>query len=1204
MSSLRLALKQSLENSILTNISSKSSKGKSLYQHPSATSSTFGLSDKELRRRQQLENKSDSDDDDSGDDDDDDSPLRGKRKKGKGKKKIRSNKGGGGGGERNLKKKDHRRRKENKGMRREELSRRIIADGGTEIRVGGGEGSGVGFKGSSKICTGADNDESMSSSSLSSSSSGSSTSSSSDSDSNSNTSSSSSSSDSSASTTDDDDNDDDDDVSSSDDGSINAAKNEGAGETKGWKGKARRDRGAAYSSGDADAAADDDDDGSLNSSSDSDDTIIVADRESKMLFDADLSSGGSDAENGYGGGGTGGRSADDERRRRRVEKKSKMLKRAVAVQRARKRKKDDAANTIQNQWKKKSKKRGGGDDGDGGDDDDGHASSPDVGVAAAAGPAPPRLSPSGGGSDETGGGAAGATVESPSPEVLSHIRSMPTKSQRRAVHPGLRVKVRFVKKARSPHGRTTRWYGGVVCGVSSGGRRIRVHYDDGTNEVADFPDKDIIIDDRDNGRHVYDGSPGGPGYVVGGGGRGGKGGGGGAAGSAFAPPPRRTSSTMEGGDASSDDEDEAIADPRPHLKQAESQEGDAIVDTHPRPKPAKSRAGGGAGAEDDEGGNAARSKSKKSHAREKKKKRRRERIADAKGGGGGGNGLPSLPENEIGVRHEEASPFDATEEGGMRGGDDMGNEDAFVIDLVTKKRKKATVELLSKVSVKDKHRDSLSDVSIGSVDGGSGERGEITEIRKLAKNETAPLRYDDLVHGKKSSVEEEEEKAKKMAESKSSPSRLESTDPGENEEEISNAQSNGYSPEIEEGELPEDGRLQSTEMREDGDRVNKPVCPPPADAATAQSKYHTNKPQDEGLLDEGCTKADQGAVADTAHPPYAANRPNTARSSSSSSGSNCLKSSVVDSSATAVVDLSPTAEIEKTVSTAAALVSVKLPSHIDVEEFSSKYRITSQQPQQLTAMQEEQDETLSSMDKEESKKEHIAGEESKTKGIAADSSPPPPPPAAAGMTVYAEDQAQHHQQPVLTTQPPELKKKRGPLSIRIGLPGAKRKKQMEEEMKLKQQVLSGADDTSPETPSSSFIEPSKKKQKISTHIIVDNGRIGDDSINDKVMKVSDPSLAAPARLEMQPIVTQEKPTSLDITSSKEKEGDDDSLSDGEIQEDGEVHEDDTHPMTVDTNTKKVRSFISRCVLLKWYPLVSHTFFPLPLLSNNITRLRT
>ena len=97
MSSLRLALKQSLENSILTNISSKSSKGKSLYQHPSATSSTFGLSDKELRRRQQLENKSDSDDDDSGgDDDDDDSSLRrGKRKKVKGKKKIRSNKGGG-----------------------------------------------------------------------------------------------------------------------------------------------------------------------------------------------------------------------------------------------------------------------------------------------------------------------------------------------------------------------------------------------------------------------------------------------------------------------------------------------------------------------------------------------------------------------------------------------------------------------------------------------------------------------------------------------------------------------------------------------------------------------------------------------------------------------------------------------------------------------------------------------------------------------------------------------------------------------------------------------------------------------------------------------------------------------------------------------------------------------------------------------------
>ena len=498
----------------------------------------------------------------------------------------------------------------------------------------------------------------------------------------------------------------------------------------------------------------------------------------------------------------------------------------------------------------------------------------------------------------------------------------------------------------------------------------------------------------------------------------------------------------------------------------------------------------------------------------------------------------------------------------------MWNEDASVIGFMTEKRKKATVELLSKVSVKDEHRDSLSDVSIGSVDGGSGESGKITEIRKVAKKETAPLRYDDLVHGNKSSVEEEEEKDGKIAEFKSSPSRLEAMDPVNDEEEISNAQSNGYSPEIEEGELPEDGRLQSAEMREDGDNVKKSVCPPPADAAIAQSKCYTNKPQDEGLLDEGHTKADQGAVAEAAYPPYVVNRPNTARSSSSSSGSTCLKSSIVDSAATAVVDLSPTAEIEKTVGTAAAPVSVKLTSHIDVEELSSKNSTKSQQPQQPTAMQEDQDETLSSMDKEESNKEHIAGEESKAQGIAADGSPPPPPPSAAGMTVYAEDQAQHHQQPVLTTQPPELKKKRGPLSIRIGLPGAKRKKQMEEEMKLKQQVQSAADGASPEIPLSSSIEPSKKKQHISTHVVGDNGRIGDYSINAKVMKVSDPSLVVPACLEMQPIVTQEKPASLDITSSNVKEDDDDSLSDGEIQEDGEIHEDDTHPMLVDM--KKVR----------------------------------
>lgn len=36
---------------------------------------------------------------------------------------------------------------------------------------------------------------------------------------------------------------------------------------------------------------------------------------------------------------------------------------------------------------------------------------------------------------------------------------------------------------------------------SSSGKRIRIQYDDGTEEVADFPDKDIVVDCEGNGRH-------------------------------------------------------------------------------------------------------------------------------------------------------------------------------------------------------------------------------------------------------------------------------------------------------------------------------------------------------------------------------------------------------------------------------------------------------------------------------------------------------------------------------------------------------------------------------------------------------------------------------------------------------------------------------------------------------------------------------
>jgi hypothetical protein len=83
------------------------------------------------------------------------------------------------------------------------------------------------------------------------------------------------------------------------------------------------------------------------------------------------------------------------------------------------------------------------------------------------------------------------------------------------------------------------------------------------------------------------------------------------------------------------------------------------------------------------------------------------------------------------------------------------------------------------------------------------------------------------------------------------------------------------------------------------------------------------------------------------------------RSSSSTSG--------VDVAATVVISPSSTTENKKTIGTGAALVSVKLPSDAGVDELSSKHSTKSQQPQQVAAMQEEQNETLSAMGKEDSK---------------------------------------------------------------------------------------------------------------------------------------------------------------------------------------------------------------------------------------------
>ncbi|KAL3809893.1 hypothetical protein ACHAXA_008545 [Cyclostephanos tholiformis] len=912
-----------------------------------------------------------------------------------------------------------------------------------------------------------------SSSSLSSSSSSSSTTSSS-SDSNSNTSSSSSSSDSSASTNEDNKNENDDYGISSDDSSLDASENSGEREAKGWKGKkSRRDHDTINSSDDDD---DDDDDGSLDSSSDSKDTIMIADRESKMLFDADLSSGGSD--DGYNendDGDTGGvGSVDDERRRRRMKKKNKMLRRAEA-KRVKKSKKDDAANTIQNHWKRKNKKKGGCDD---------------DGVAAAS------RSSSGVKVDDRGGEKGkSSTVESPSPEVLRHIRSMSTKSQRRAVHPGLRVKVRFVKRA-SVQGRTMRrikWYGGVVTGVLNGGRRIKVHYDDGTNEVSDFPDKDIIVDDYSNGHHIFG--------VGGGGGKGE-----GVVGSAFAPPLRRSPTMTDDIDASSDKDED---------KGGSRGMDEAIADqSHHRPKGAKDQM-----KTDDEGDDGAceLEKSKKKKKKKKKKIMRKESITDAEGEGGGGSGQPPFLEKRmLGVREEEDNG----------GGDLSANVDDEDASINVKNNANKPI-------------DSSADMSIADIDGGSCERiGEIPEVAKMAKKEMAQLRYEYPIRDEMSPGEECDDKYEAIAESTSSLFRSETKDPGENLQNI-----NECSPEMEGGESPEDEELQPEEMR---DQVKKPSGLQYADVSTTQLKY-ADKPQDDGPSDEAYAQADQAAGAYNADPSHAANHPVPI----TTSNENVLRSKIIScrsiSAAAAVIDLSPT--IETII--AAATTDDKLPSHVSLKE-SSLIHSTISQP-----MQEERHTALSDVE-ESKKKESVVGDESKAQ-VTSDETPPPPTPPTS-MTANADEEAQHHIPHVLITQPHEMKKKRGPLSIRIGLPGAKRKKQMEEEMKLKQQDQSAADGIFP----SPIAESSKKKQKISTLVVRENERIGEGTMNDDMIKKSDPSSVTPAHLEMHPIITHERPACLDTTSLRGKEGNDDSLSDGEIKQDGELHKDDTYQMTVDT----------------------------------------
>ncbi|KAK1742228.1 hypothetical protein QTG54_006793 [Skeletonema marinoi] len=304
---------------------------------------------------------------------------------------------------------------------------------------------------------------------------------------------------------------------------------------------------SSSSSSDDDDSDDDDDDDSSSSSSDSDSSSSssdsssssedndTVDREAKQLFDADLSSSESDEhhhvvtthhdgsnpmmmmmmdedEN----------SSTEKRRRKRLKKQSKTKLKARRKQQRERRDQNDAAVLIQSHWKKKAQ-AGGGDDVDvdgGGNVEEGRGYRPDTtheGGEMKQPPLPPTATATAGEEQPTNNPPSttatttatatskktSKTVEPPHPQILHHITLMSEKRQRRSIHTNLRVKVRFVKKA-NIQGKLTRklkWYGGVIVGIGNKGRKVKIEYDDGTSEVADFPDKDIIVDDVNNGVH-------------------------------------------------------------------------------------------------------------------------------------------------------------------------------------------------------------------------------------------------------------------------------------------------------------------------------------------------------------------------------------------------------------------------------------------------------------------------------------------------------------------------------------------------------------------------------------------------------------------------------------------------------------------------------------------------------------------------------
>jgi hypothetical protein len=93
------------------------------------------------------------------------------------------------------------------------------------------------------------------------------------------------------------------------------------------------------------------------------------------------------------------------------------------------------------------------------------------------------------------------TVPPPSQHLAAwQTNHIAPKRARKNVVPGLRVKVRFALRKEGGK-KKKKWFGGSIAAVSKEGTKVKIMYDDGTHEITKFPDKDIVIDDTENGEH-------------------------------------------------------------------------------------------------------------------------------------------------------------------------------------------------------------------------------------------------------------------------------------------------------------------------------------------------------------------------------------------------------------------------------------------------------------------------------------------------------------------------------------------------------------------------------------------------------------------------------------------------------------------------------------------------------------------------------